>query len=142
MRYSPGGRERQLRHSGVCLMSRQSLSVDRADTRQEINVGLAADIGTLQRFPKIIGNDSLARELALTGRRFGPTEAKEMGFVSKVVSGGRKEVVGELSDRNIWMVVEAAHSGTAAAVEMAKVIAEKSPVAAVSTKHLMNRECI
>ena len=45
--------------------------------------------------PKIIGNDSKARELALTGRRFGPIEAKEMGFVSEIVQGGRKEVIGK-----------------------------------------------
>ena len=64
---------------------------------QEVNVGLAADIGTLQRFPKIIGNDSKAREFALTGRRFDAREAKEIGFVSDVIEGGRKEVLGELS---------------------------------------------
>ena len=61
---------------------------------QEVNVGLAADIGTLQRFPKIVGNDSMARELAMTGRKFDAAEAKEIGFISKVVSGGRGEVVG------------------------------------------------
>lgn len=33
----------------------------------EVNVGLAADVGTLQRLPKIVGNDSVVRELALTG---------------------------------------------------------------------------
>ena len=44
-----------------------------------MNVGLAADIGTLQRFPKIIGNDSKARELALSARKFGAVEAKEIG---------------------------------------------------------------
>lgn len=60
-------------------------------------MGLAADIGTLQRFPKIIGNDSKARELALTGRRFSAVEAKDIGFVSDVVQGGRKEVLGKLS---------------------------------------------
>lgn len=59
-------------------------------------MGLAADIGTLQRFPKIVGNDSKARELALTGRKFGAVEAEEIGFVSDVVQGGRKEVLGEL----------------------------------------------
>lgn len=62
---------------------------------QEVKVGLAADIGTLQRFPKIVGNGSKARELALTGRKFYAQEAKEIGFVSEVVSGGRKGVVGE-----------------------------------------------
>ena len=60
-----------------------------------MDVGLAADIGTLQRFPKITGNDSLARELALTGRKFSAKEAREIGFVSEVVDGGRREVLGE-----------------------------------------------
>lgn len=58
-------------------------------------MGLAADIGTLQRFPKVTGNDSLARELALTGRKFNAQEAKDIGFISDVVKGGREEVVGE-----------------------------------------------
>lgn len=58
-------------------------------------MGLAADIGTLQRFPKITGNDSLARELALTGRKFSAGEAKEIGFVSRVIDGGRKQVLGQ-----------------------------------------------
>lgn len=34
---------------------------------QEVDIGLAADLGTLQRTPRIIGNDSLFRELAYTG---------------------------------------------------------------------------
>ena len=28
----------------------------------QVNVGLAADVGTLQRLPKIVGNDSVVRE--------------------------------------------------------------------------------
>jgi delta(3,5)-delta(2,4)-dienoyl-CoA isomerase len=36
---------------------------------KEIDVGLAADVGTLQRLPKIIGNGSLVRELCFTGRK-------------------------------------------------------------------------
>ena len=60
-----------------------------------MDVGLAADIGTLQRFPKITGNDSKARELALTGRGFGAEEAKEIGLISEVVPGGRRGVVGK-----------------------------------------------
>lgn len=48
---------------------------------QEVDIGLAADLGTLQRFPKIIGNDSLYRELAYTGRKFDAEEAKSIGFV-------------------------------------------------------------
>ena len=45
----------------------------------EVDVGIAADIGGLQRFPKIIGNDSLMRELMLTARRMGSAEALSLG---------------------------------------------------------------
>ena len=48
---------------------------------QEVELGIAADLGTLQRFPKIIGNDSLCRELVYTGRKFTAAEAKDIGFV-------------------------------------------------------------
>ena len=34
---------------------------------KEVEIGMAADVGTLQRFPKAIGSQSLARELCLTG---------------------------------------------------------------------------
>ncbi len=37
--------------------------------------------GTLQRLPKIVGNDSLVRELVYTGRKFDHDEAKQMGLV-------------------------------------------------------------
>lgn len=60
-----------------------------------MNVGLAADIGSLQRLPKIVGNDAMARELALTGRRFDAAEAKEMGLIGRVIDGGRNKVIGE-----------------------------------------------
>lgn len=36
---------------------------------KEVDVGLAADVGSLQRLPKIIGNNSLVRELCFTGRK-------------------------------------------------------------------------
>ena len=35
---------------------------------KEIDVGMAADVGTLQRMPKLVGADGIARELAYTGR--------------------------------------------------------------------------
>lgn len=96
-----------------------------------MNVGLAADIGTLQRLPKIVGNDSKARELALTGRRFEAVEAQQIGFISHVIPGSRKEVIGEFG-RGTALIIDTA-------VNMAKVIALKSPVAVVGTKHIMNR---
>ena len=60
-------------------------------------MGLAADLGTLQRFPKIIGNDSMARELALSARKFDADEAKDIGFVSKVYQGKDETLSNALS---------------------------------------------
>jgi len=83
-----------------------------------VDVGLAADIGTLAHLPKITANQSLARELAYTARPFSSTEAEKLGLVSKVIDGGREAVVRE-------------------ALALAKVIASKSPVAVTGTKHLL-----
>jgi delta(3,5)-delta(2,4)-dienoyl-CoA isomerase len=51
---------------------------------REVDIGLAADVGTLQRLPKIVGNQSWVREVCLTGRDFGSKEALEQGLVSCV----------------------------------------------------------
>lgn len=85
---------------------------------QEIDVGLAADIGTLARIPKITGNQSAVRELAYTARNFGPQEAEQLGFISRVIKGGRDEVINS-------------------ALETAALIASKSPIAILGTKHLL-----
>ena len=42
---------------------------------QEINIGMTADVGTLQRLPKLIP-EGVCRELAYTGRRMPAAEAK------------------------------------------------------------------
>jgi len=78
---------------------------------REVQIGLAADVGTLQRFPKITGNDSRVRELCLTGEVFSAYEALRIGFVSRI------------SDRLV-----------ADTLELAKTIAANSPVAVVGTK--------
>lgn len=59
---------------------------------QEVDIGLAADIGSLQRLPRVTGNASLLYELALTARNFGPAEAEKLGLVSRIVGGGKKGV--------------------------------------------------
>lgn len=53
-------------------------------TVKEIDLGLAADVGALQRMGKIVGNQSLVRELCFTGRRFDSKEALSFGFVNRV----------------------------------------------------------
>lgn len=80
---------------------------------EEINLGLAADVGTLQRLPTLIP-PGIARELALTGRRFSAEEALGWGLCSKVC-----ESRADLMD---------------AAREMAEDIAAKSPLAVAGTK--------
>ena len=84
---------------------------------QEINIGMAADVGTLQRLPKIIP-DSKMREMAYTGRRMYAEEAKEAGLVSGTY-GSQEELL------------EAAN-------KLASEIASKSPVAIYGLKAVMN----
>lgn len=50
---------------------------------KEAAVGLAADIGALQRLPALIG-EGRTRELAFTGREFNGTEAQRFGLVEEV----------------------------------------------------------
>ena len=47
-------------------------------------MGLAADVGTLARLPKVIGSQSLVRELCYTCRKLEAEEAQRCGFVSGV----------------------------------------------------------
>ncbi len=49
----------------------------------EINIGMTADVGTLQRMPKLVP-EGIVRELAYTGRRWSAAEAKAAGFVNEV----------------------------------------------------------
>lgn len=50
---------------------------------KEVDIAITADLGTLQRLPKLVGYGN-AMELALTGRRFNGTEAKALGLVQGV----------------------------------------------------------
>lgn len=47
-------------------------------------LGMAADVGTLQRLPKVVGNDSLVRELCYSARKMMADEAVTCGLVSRV----------------------------------------------------------
>ncbi|PLW22421.1 hypothetical protein PCASD_13452 [Puccinia coronata f. sp. avenae] len=88
---------------------------------KEVDAGIAADIGTLQRLPKKTGNDSLLRELAFTARTFGSKEACELGLIAQrhIIEGGKEALM--------------AH-----AIQLAQQIASKSPIATLGTKHLLN----
>lgn len=81
---------------------------------KEVDIGMAADVGTLQRLPRVINSQSLVRELCFTARKLLSDEAKSCGFVSKV-----------FPDKSI-MIEEA--------IKTAEIIAGKSPVAVQGTK--------
>jgi len=81
---------------------------------KEVDIGMAADVGTLQRLPKVIGNQSLVRELCFTARKLKSDEAHSCGLVGRV-----------FEDKNS-MVEEA--------IKLAALIASKSPVAVQTTK--------
>lgn len=51
---------------------------------QEINIGMVADIGSLQRLPKLLPM-GLVKELAYTGRRWPAAQALQQGFVNAVL---------------------------------------------------------
>uniref|UniRef100_A0A7E4VR63 Delta(3,5)-Delta(2,4)-dienoyl-CoA isomerase, mitochondrial n=1 Tax=Panagrellus redivivus TaxID=6233 RepID=A0A7E4VR63_PANRE len=85
---------------------------------KEVDIAIAADVGVLQRIQKLVGNDSLTRELVLTARNFTGAEAKEYGLVSRTFPD--KE---SLYD---------------AAFLLADQIAAKSPVAVQGSKLALN----
>ncbi|XP_076463508.1 delta(3,5)-Delta(2,4)-dienoyl-CoA isomerase, mitochondrial-like [Babylonia areolata] len=102
----------------ICACDIRYCSSDAWFSIKEVDIGITADLGTLQRLPKQIGNDSLARELAFTARKMYADEAKEIGLVSRIFSDREKLVEG--------------------AIELAKTIASKSPVAVQGSKISMN----
>ena len=57
---------------------------------KEIEIGMVADVGTLQRLPRLIG-EGMARELAYTARRVDAKEARETRLVNRVF-GTREEL--------------------------------------------------
>ncbi|KAJ8101842.1 ClpP/crotonase-like domain-containing protein [Lipomyces tetrasporus] len=85
---------------------------------KEVDIGLAADIGTLQRLPKVVKSLSWCKDVVYTARVFGAQEALVHGFVSKVAENKQK--------------------GFEDALELANVIAAKSPIAVQGSKHLIN----
>jgi enoyl-CoA hydratase len=83
---------------------------------KEIDLGLVADIGTLQRLPTIL-NPGLMAELAYTGRNVMGTEAAQIGLVNSV-SPTREAMMEKV-------------------MGIAKTIAEKSPLCIRGTKEML-----
>lgn len=83
---------------------------------KEVDMGLVADIGTLQRLPKLI-SQGLVSELAYTGRKMFAVEAQRSGLVNRVF--------------------ETKESMMESVLETAKTIAAKSPVVIRGTKEMI-----
>lgn len=92
-------------------------SADAQFSIKEIDMGMAADVGTLQRLPRII-SDGMMRELAYTGRNVEADEALRIGLVNRVYDDAATLLDGVFA--------------------MARDIAAKSPIAVAGTKHLLS----
>ena len=84
---------------------------------QEINIGMAADVGTLQRLPYLIP-EGIVRELAYTGRRFSADEALRYGLINAVFDTHEAVIDHALS--------------------VAREIADKAPLAVTGAKEILN----
>ncbi|MDO8371403.1 MAG: enoyl-CoA hydratase-related protein [Polaromonas sp.] len=84
---------------------------------QEINIGMVADVGTLQRLPKLVPL-AVVKELAYTGRRLSAARALGYGLVNEVFDSPEALMAGALL--------------------CAKEIASKPPVAIWGTKQAIH----
>jgi len=72
--------------AGLDLISACDIRIASADaffSLREVRIGVVADLGSLQRLPRIIGAGH-TRELALTGRDLPAIEAHQLGLVTRV----------------------------------------------------------
>ena len=105
---------------GIDMVSAADMRYATADAYfsiAEINIGMTADVGTLQRMPKLVA-EGIVRELAYTGRKWSADEALAAGFVNAVYA-----------DHEAMM---------SAVLDVAGEIAGKSPMAVWGTKQTMH----
>jgi enoyl-CoA hydratase len=100
----------------TCCADMRYATEDAFFSIREIDIGMAADVGTLQRLPKIIP-PGVVNELAYTGRNMDAEEARELGFVNRVYQD-RETMLREVT-------------------EIARGIAGKSSLAVRGTKEML-----
>ncbi len=101
----------------VCAADMRYATRDAFFCIQEINIGMAADLGTLQRLPKLIP-EGVARELAYTGRRLPAERALALGLVNEVFDDAGAMLAG--------------------VIQVAREIASKPPVAVWASKQAID----
>lgn len=100
----------------ICCTDMRYCSSDAQFSIKEIDIGMAADVGTLQRLPKLVG-EGMVREWAYTARNFSAQEAHTMHLVNRVFDSP-----------------EALHAGVR---DIAVAIAQKSPLAVRGIKEML-----
>jgi enoyl-CoA hydratase len=105
---------------GIDLISACDIRHATADATfavKEVDLGIVADIGTLQRLPRIVG-EGRAREWCLTGKVIQAAEAQRAGLINEITPDAKSLL--ELARKE------------------AALIAEKSPLAVRGTKQVLN----
>jgi enoyl-CoA hydratase len=102
----------------ICCADMRYAAADASFVVKEIDIGMVADVGTLQRLPKLIGAQGLVRELAYTGRAMDAAEACSAGLVNRVFDTPQALAAGVR--------------------EIAATIAAKSPLATRGVKEMLN----
>jgi enoyl-CoA hydratase len=105
---------------GVDIATACDIRLASADTKvsvREVRVAMVADLGTLQRLPRIVGQ-GLARELAYTGADVDATRAQAIGLVNHVFADKAALLEG--------------------AREMARKIAENPPLVVSGIKEVLD----
>jgi enoyl-CoA hydratase len=100
----------------ICACDMRYSTNDAYFSIKEINMGMVADLGTLQRLPKIIPY-GIASEMAYTGRKVYGTEAKSLHLVNDTFE----------NKEDMMASVE----------RIAMSIAENAPLAVRGTKHIL-----
>jgi enoyl-CoA hydratase/carnithine racemase len=100
----------------VCCADIRYAAADAAFQVKEIDLGMTADVGTLQRLPRLVP-DGTCREWAYTGRKVAADEAARVGFVNRVF--------------------ETQEALAASVEEIARAVAAKSPLAVRGTKEML-----
>jgi enoyl-CoA hydratase len=101
----------------ICPCDMRYCSSDANFSVKEVDLGLTADVGSLQRLPRLIG-EGMTRELAYTARNFDGAEAREMGLVNRCY-----ESPAQLHDE---------------VMALARTIASKSPLAVRGSKEMIS----
>ncbi|KAI0009073.1 ClpP/crotonase [Xylariaceae sp. FL0662B] len=102
----------------ACCCDVRICTEDTVFSVKEIDVGIAADLGTLTRLPKIVGSFGWSKYVCMSGSPFKAQEALDHGFVTQVYPSKDSCLEG--------------------ARAMAVLIASKSPVATTAIKAIMN----